>query len=58
MYNVDVADFSTLSLGMGHSLMLKNDGSVWAAGGNSYGQLGIDARFHTMMTNFVPVFFW
>jgi alpha-tubulin suppressor-like RCC1 family protein len=26
--------------GMGHSLFLKNDGTVWAVGANDYGQLG------------------
>jgi alpha-tubulin suppressor-like RCC1 family protein len=29
-----------ISAGISHSLVLKNDGTVWAAGDNSFGQLG------------------
>ena len=29
-----------IAAGDGHSLFLKNDGSLWAMGNNSYGQLG------------------
>ena len=52
---LDFTVFGALSLGAGHSLMLKYDGSVWAAGGNTLGQLGIDAHLYTMKTNFVQV---
>ena len=36
--------------------MLKNDGSMWTAGVNTFGQLGIDRRKYMMMTNFVQIF--
>ena len=32
--------FRSLSIGMYHSLLVKNDGSLWAWGSNSYGELG------------------
>ncbi len=32
--------FRTLSIGRYHSLLIKNDGSLWAWGGNDYGGLG------------------
>ena len=40
-----------LSLGEGHSLIVKPDGSVWAAGENHFGQLGLGSR-----TKFKPYF--
>ena len=40
-----------MSLGEGHSLIVKSDGSVWAAGGNHFGQLGTGLR-----TKFRPHF--
>ena len=33
-----------LSLGISHSIILKQDGSVWATGFNSYGQLGDESK--------------
>ncbi len=33
-----------ISAGDNHSLFLKSDGTVWACGNNSHGQLGIDSR--------------
>lgn len=39
--------FTAVSAGEYHSLALKDDGTIWAAGDNSYGQLGVaggDAR--------------
>ena len=33
-----------ISAGTGHSLALRNDGTVWAWGGNRYGQLGDSTR--------------
>ena len=35
--------------------MLKQDGTVWAAGGNSFGQLGIDPASDITVLNFVEV---
>ena len=35
--------------------MLTQGGTVWAAGINTFGQLGIDSRRYGMMTNFVEV---
>ncbi|MFY0581323.1 hypothetical protein ACN28S_50075 [Cystobacter fuscus] len=35
------ADVKALAAGYGHSLALRADGSVWAWGNNSYGQLGV-----------------
>jgi alpha-tubulin suppressor-like RCC1 family protein len=40
--NLDGADLKALAGGQGHSLALKNDGTVWAWGLNQYGQLGND----------------
>ncbi len=44
MNSISVAasnSFSSISLNMvGHSLFIKNDGTVWACGGNGYGELG------------------
>jgi alpha-tubulin suppressor-like RCC1 family protein len=36
-----MTDVKAIASGVGHSLFLKNDGSVWAAGENWEGQLGI-----------------
>ena len=33
-----------MSAGGGHSMVLKQDGSVWSAGMNTYGQLGDGSR--------------
>ena len=44
-----------MSLGADHSLAIKADGSVWAAGFNVFGQLGIDPKKNMMMDNFVEV---
>lgn len=33
-------DWSVLSAGLGHSVAIKSDGSLWAWGNNDYGQLG------------------
>lgn len=33
-------DWTTLSAGLGHSVAIKSDGSLWAWGSNDYGQLG------------------
>jgi len=38
---VDTAGFSTFSVGLYHSLAIKEDGSLWAWGSNLYGQLGL-----------------
>ena len=40
-----------MSLGEGHSLIVKQDGSMWAAGANNFGQLGTGLR-----TKFKPYF--
>ena len=47
--------FGGLSLGSGHSLVLKDDGSVWATGDNTFGQLGIDSNNKKMVTKFIKV---
>ncbi|HVQ37440.1 MAG TPA: S8 family serine peptidase [Pyrinomonadaceae bacterium] len=36
----DVTDVAAISAGGAHNLALKNDGSVWGWGANSYGQIG------------------
>ena len=48
---------SGVSLGEGHTLVVKQDGTVWAAGCNIYGQLGMDLTMHAMITKMVEVFF-
>jgi alpha-tubulin suppressor-like RCC1 family protein len=35
------SDITAIAAGQSHSLVLKNDGTVWATGYNNYGQLGI-----------------
>jgi alpha-tubulin suppressor-like RCC1 family protein len=45
--NLDGADLKALAGGQGHSLALKNDGTVWAWGLNQYGQLGDDTYTDT-----------
>ena len=52
----DCVGLGGVSLGAWHSLVLDQDGSVWAAGINHFGQLGIDVMSHVMVTNFVKVF--
>ena len=45
-----------ISAGNEHSLLLKQDGSVWAVGDNFYGQLGVgDTGFETVRKTFVEV---
>ena len=44
-----------MSLGADHSLAIKPDGSIWAAGFNVFGQLGIDPKKNMMMDDFVEV---
>jgi alpha-tubulin suppressor-like RCC1 family protein len=47
----------SIAAGGNHSLILKTDGSVWAAGDNGYGQLGIgtsDASPHPNFAQVVP----
>lgn len=39
-----LTDVKMVSAGNNHSLALRNDGTVWAWGGNEYGQLGDDSR--------------
>ena len=33
-------DVKAIAAGVGHSMVLKRDGKVWATGSNNYGQLG------------------
>ena len=44
-----------LSLSSRHTLLLRHDGTVWATGGNTFGQLGIDPKIHIRTINFVQV---
>ena len=46
-----VVVFGGLSLGAGHTLIAKHDGTVWATGVNNYGQLGIDPEKNAMISN-------
>ena len=47
------AGIIAISAGYDHSMMLKEDGSVWMAGGNTYGQLGTNNKHDK--TSFVEV---
>ncbi len=38
-----LTDIAAVDVGFNYTLALKNDGTVWAWGDNSYGQLGIDS---------------
>ena len=52
-------EFVELSLGSGHSLVLKHDGTVWAAGTNMFGHVGSDATSHSLsdeLLEFAEVF--
>ena len=44
-----------MSLGAGHTLLLKQDGSVWGAGLNTVGQLGIDPASNAMIIHFTQL---
>ena len=44
-----------MSLGADYTLILKSDGTVWAAGDNTLGQLAMDSGTVAMMTNFVEI---
>ena len=46
-----IADAKAIAAGHHHSIVLQNDGSVWAAGRNAYGQLGDGSRIDK--SNFV-----
>ena len=47
-------DIVRISLGTGHSIIMKRVGSVWATGGNSYGELGTGSKTN-FIVNFVEV---
>ena len=49
------AGFASFSLGATHTLIVKQDGSVWAAGENKFAQLGTGARTDPVV-DFVEVF--
>lgn len=38
-------DVKQIEAGYVHSVLLKNDGTVWSCGGNDYGQLGLSGTF-------------
>jgi alpha-tubulin suppressor-like RCC1 family protein len=40
VYSLTAGDWTKVSAGAGHTLALKSNGSLWAWGNNSYGQLG------------------
>lgn len=44
-----LSDIISVSVGKGHSLALKKDGTVWAWGINDWGQLGIGTRSGTVV---------
>ena len=41
-----ISNVKTVAVGFGYSLILKNDGTVWAWGDNHYGQLGDGTKQH------------
>ena len=47
-------DIVRFSLGVGHSMVMRQDGSVWAVGANNYGELGIDTNRNHVI-NFVEI---
>ena len=53
MISVARTDALAVAAGRCHSMVLKQDGSVWATGENDYGQLG-DGTY-TQTTSFVMV---
>ena len=40
--NIEIGDIKQIACGHGHTIILKNDGSVWSCGLNDEGQLGLD----------------
>ena len=38
---MDSSDFKSISVGYGHTITIKKDGTLWAWGFNSFGQLGL-----------------
>ena len=50
-----IVGLAELSLGAGHSLLLKQDGSVWGTGANNFGQLGLGLQTAPIY-NFVELF--
>ena len=51
----DFSEIVRISLGTGHSLITKQDGSVWASGGNNFGEFGSDSPKNHII-NFEEVF--
>ena len=50
----NASDVKEISCGSSHTFMLKNDGTLWTCGANSYGQLGLgtsgDSAYQTTFT--------
>ena len=40
---ININEIKQIACGYRHTVILKNDGSVWACGGNAYGQLGLNS---------------
>jgi alpha-tubulin suppressor-like RCC1 family protein len=53
----ELSDVTAISAGLNHSLILKADGTVWAAGDNTNGQLGIekDKLTSNRSATFIPI---
>ena len=51
----DVEGFIAVSLGSEHSLALKHDGTLWGAGQNTAGQLGLRSKKPQRFPNFVQI---
>lgn len=52
---LSVTDVKAVALGSSHTLVLKNNGELWAAGYNEYGQLGLSSEYVNVQTSFVKV---
>ena len=51
---IEIGDIKQIACGNYHTVILKNDGTVWSAGQNDYGQLGLgDSNYRNKFTQMI-----